>query len=79
MCVIHQANLECFRLLIVSVYPASGLPQRLQKRAVGSVSGASQDGQVRPTRRFAPQTEQKAAPACPAAPQLPQRPGRGGT
>jgi hypothetical protein len=38
-----------------------------------------QDGQLRPTRRFAPQEEQKSEPTLFAAPQVPQRPGKGGT
>lgn len=59
--------------------PATGLPQRLQKRAVASFCTAPQEEQVRPTRMFAPQVEQKSEPALLAAPQVPQRPGMGGT
>ena len=44
------------------------MPQRLQKRAEESFCSAPQDGQERPTRRFAPQPEQKSEPEVTTAP-----------
>ena len=64
---------------LIARYPAKALPQRLQNRAAGSFCSAPQEPQLRLTRRFAPQPEQKSEPPMLAAPQLPQRPGRGGT
>lgn len=61
------------------VYPPSDVPQRLQKRAELSFCAWPQEGQLRPTRRFAPQEEQKSEPTELAEPQVPQRPGNGGT
>jgi hypothetical protein len=60
-------------------YPLSDVPQRLQKRAELSFCATPHEGQLRPTRRFAPHEEQKSEPALLAAPQVPQRPGSGGT
>src|SRR5947209_638815 len=57
----------------------SGLPQLLQKRAEASGCVAPHDPHERPTRRLAPQPEQKAEPALFAAPHVPHRPGSGGT
>lgn len=60
-------------------YPAKADPQRLQNRAEMSFCATPQEGQVRPTFRFAPHEEQKSEPATFAAPHVPQRPGSGGT
>src|SRR4029453_14784742 len=67
------------RVEVVYFPPDKGFPQRLQKRAEASFCTAPHEKQVRPTRKFAPQEEQNAAPVVFALPHVPQRPGRGGT
>lgn len=58
----------------------SGLPQRLQKRALESFCFAPHaEHELWPTRKSAPHVAQKSELDVTTAPHVPQRPGIGGT